>query len=159
MTAIPLALDGYLDDLPVPGDDGTIARFRVISSPTDDVADETVFACSTVEPFIAYALLTEIQPGDLVRISGYLTFPDRLDQGGPRLAVDSLELLAPAPARYLVEMVLDRYGPYIVVLDPEADAVPVFTEAGTWVGHAPNPDAITDLIAAYEAGGPSTDGN
>ncbi|MFF8415058.1 hypothetical protein [Streptomyces omiyaensis] len=41
MTAIPLILDGYLGELPVPGDDGLTARFQAISSPTDD----TVFAC------------------------------------------------------------------------------------------------------------------
>ncbi|MFE5597015.1 hypothetical protein [Streptomyces sp. NPDC056549] len=57
MTAIPLVLDGYLDELPLPDDDGLTARFRVISSPTDDVTDDTVFACRTADPHIAHALL------------------------------------------------------------------------------------------------------
>ncbi|MFF9854270.1 hypothetical protein [Streptomyces litmocidini] len=47
-------------------------------------------------------------------------------------------------------MTLDRYGPYLVVFDPAADTVPVFTEAGT----AEHADAITDLIHAHEAGIP-----
>ncbi|MFH8717505.1 hypothetical protein [Streptomyces zaomyceticus] len=44
MTAIPLVLDGYLDEFPVPGDGGLTVHFRVISSPTDDAVDETAWA-------------------------------------------------------------------------------------------------------------------
>ncbi|MGA4980192.1 hypothetical protein [Streptomyces cinereoruber] len=154
MTAIPLLLDGYLDDLLVPGDDGLTARFRVISSPTDDATDETVWACRTADPHLAHALLTLVQPGDLLRVGGHLALPGPGDEGGPRLDVDSLELLAPAPARHLVEMVLDRYGPYLVVLDPETETVPVFTETGAWVGTAEHADAVTDLIHAHETGTP-----
>ncbi|MFF9854265.1 hypothetical protein [Streptomyces litmocidini] len=160
MAALPLVLDGYLDELPAPGDDGLTARFRVISSPTDDATDdatdETVFACRTADPHLAHALLILMRPGDLLRIGGHLALPGPHDEGGPRLAVDSLELLAPAPARRLADMVLDRYGPYLVVFDPEVDTVPVFTETGAWVGTAEHPDAITDLIHAYETGTRST---
>ncbi|MER8233151.1 hypothetical protein [Streptomyces sp. NPDC094049] len=154
MTAIPLLLDGYLDNLPVPGDDGLTARFRVISSPTDDATDETVWACRTADPHLAHALLTLMQPGDLLRIGGHLAVPGPADgsTGGPRLDVESLELLAPAPTRHLADMVLDRYGPYVVVFDPETDAVPVFTETGLWVGTAEHPDAITRLIHTHETG-------
>ncbi|MFC8793358.1 hypothetical protein [Streptomyces cinereoruber] len=153
MTAIPLVLAGYLDELPVPGDDGLTARFRVISSPTDDTVDETVWACRTADPHLAHALLTLMRPGDLLRIGGHLALPGP-GEGGPRLDVDALELLAPAPARHLTEMVLNRYGSYLVIFDPEVDTIPVFTEAGTWVGTAEHSDAITDLIHTHETGSP-----
>ncbi|MDV5143232.1 hypothetical protein R1T08_02630 [Streptomyces sp. SBC-4] len=156
MTAIPLVLDGYLDELPVADDDGLTARFRVISSPTDDATDETVWACRTVDPHIAHALLTLMQPGDLLRIGGHLALPGPGDEGAPRLDVDALDLLAPAPTRHLAEMVLDRYGPYLVVFAPDTNEVPVFTETGAWVGTAEHPDAITDLIHTYETGTRST---
>ncbi|MFD9053520.1 hypothetical protein [Streptomyces zaomyceticus] len=157
MTAIPLALDGYLNALPVPGHDGLTARFRLISSPTDDAIDDPVFACRTVDPHIAHTLLTLMRPGDLLRIGGHLVLPGRDDNGGPRLSVDSLELLVRAPARHLAETVLDRYGPYLAVFDPETDTVPVFTEAGTWVGTAEHADGITDLIHTHESGDRAAD--
>ncbi|MFE5513993.1 hypothetical protein ACFQ9J_26015 [Streptomyces sp. NPDC056529] len=156
MTAIPLLLDGYLDDLPVADDDGLIVRFRVISSPTDDVTDETVWACRTTDPHLAHELLTLMRPGDLLRIGGHLALPGPGDEGGPRLDVDVLGLLAPAPTLNLTKTVLDRYGSYLVIFDPDTDAVPVFTEAGAWVGLAEHPDTITDLIHAYETGTRST---
>ncbi|MFE0776436.1 hypothetical protein [Streptomyces sp. NPDC058861] len=156
MTAIPLVLDGYLDDLPVADDGGLIVRFRVVSSPTDDVTDETVWACRTTDPHLAHELLTLMRPGDLLRVGGHLALPGPGDEGGPRLDVDALSFLAPAPAMDLAETVLDRYGPYLVVLDTETDTVPVFTEAGVWVGLAEHPDAITDLIHAHETGTRST---
>ncbi|RSS85788.1 hypothetical protein EF919_37695 [Streptomyces sp. WAC02707] len=118
MTAIPLVFDGYLDDLPVADDDGLIARFRVVSSPTDDATDETVWACRTTDPHLAHELLTLMRPGDLLRVGGHLTLPGPGDEGGPHLDVDALELLAPAPALELAAMVLDRYGPYLVVSTP-----------------------------------------
>ncbi|MFD7961319.1 hypothetical protein ACFV5J_11005 [Streptomyces zaomyceticus] len=60
MTAIPLVLDGYLDEFPPhsPGDGGLTVCFRGISSPTDDAVDETTWACRTVDPHVAHALLT-----------------------------------------------------------------------------------------------------
>ncbi|MFJ5712751.1 hypothetical protein [Streptomyces sp. NPDC093105] len=154
MTAVPLILDGYLDELPIPGDDGLTARFRVISSPTDDATDETVFACRTADPHLAHVLLNLMQPGDLLRIGGHLALPGPTDEGGPRMDVDALELLARAPARHLAEMTLDRYGSYLVVFDPDVDTVPVFTEAGIRVGTAEHKDAVTHLIHAHESGSP-----
>ncbi|MFC8460086.1 hypothetical protein ACFUJ0_25085, partial [Streptomyces sp. NPDC057242] len=97
MTAIPQVLEGYLDDLPVGDDDGLVTRFRVVSSPTDDATDETVWACRTTDPHLAHELLTLMRPGDLLRISGHLALPGPGDEGGPRLDVDALVLLAPRP--------------------------------------------------------------
>ncbi|AXK34666.1 hypothetical protein DVA86_20450 [Streptomyces armeniacus] len=153
MDAIPLALDGYLDAIPSPGATHGTARFRLIASPTDDVADESIWVCATRDPRIAHALLTEIHPGDLLRVTGYLLLPDGTASTA-RLSVDTLEVLATAPLQELHDMVLDRYGPYAVVYDADRDHVPVFTTAGTWVGEAANPDAIGDLIAAFESDGP-----
>ncbi|MFD8651003.1 hypothetical protein [Streptomyces mirabilis] len=67
-----------------------------------------------------------------------------------RLTVDALKVLATAPARALKEMVLDRYGDYVVVFDADTDAVPVFTALGQWVGMAESPDTIGTLIEIHE---------
>ncbi|MEE1806958.1 hypothetical protein [Streptomyces sp. BE133] len=61
-----------------------------------------------------------------------------------------LEVLGVAPARALQEMVLDRYGDYVVVFDADTDTLPVFTAQGQWVGLADNPDTITTLIDIHE---------
>ncbi|MET9438106.1 hypothetical protein [Streptomyces sp. NPDC006551] len=45
---------------------------------------------------------------------------------------------------------MDRWGDYVAVFNADADAVPVFTASGRWVGEVANPDTITDLIAAHE---------
>ncbi|MCX4616479.1 hypothetical protein [Streptomyces mirabilis] len=50
MNAVPLALDGYLDTIPEPDDGGTTARFRLVSSPTDDVEDEAIVPCTAKDP-------------------------------------------------------------------------------------------------------------
>jgi hypothetical protein len=47
-------------------------------------------------------------------------------------------------------MVFDRYGDYIAVFDADVDSVPVFTALGQWVGEAASPDAVGDLIEAFE---------
>ncbi|GGO98683.1 hypothetical protein [Wenjunlia tyrosinilytica] len=147
-----LAVDGYLYAVPTPGARCGTARFELICSPTDDAADDTVLSCTTADPRIAYALLTEIHPGDLLRVTGTLVQPG--DTGEPaRATVDALEVLAAAPLRTLREMVLDRYGPYLVVFDADTGTVPVFTENGAWVGEAASPDTIGDLIDAHENGG------
>ncbi|MEV6409779.1 MULTISPECIES: hypothetical protein [Streptomyces] len=96
-----------------------------------------------------HALLTEIQPGDLLHVSGLLTQSDNPAEPA-RFTVDTLEVLATAPARALQEMVLDRYGDYVVVFDTDSDAVPVFTARGQWVGMAENPDAVGMLIEIHE---------
>ncbi|MGX1127826.1 hypothetical protein RKD49_007942 [Streptomyces glaucescens] len=149
MDTKPLTVDGFLDTVPTPGDAPGTARFQLIVSPTDDAADDVVWSCTTGIARIAYALLTEIQPGDLSHVSGFLTQPD--DQAEPaRLTVDTWEVLATAPARALQEMVLGRYGDYVVVFDADTDTVPVFTALGQWVGMAATPDAIGTLIEIHE---------
>ncbi|MEW1699481.1 MULTISPECIES: hypothetical protein [unclassified Streptomyces] len=142
MTAIRLTLDGYLDEMP--------ARFRVVSSPTGQAVDETLWACRTFDPHIVHALMAEFRPRDLMRISGRLVVPGAATGAGPRLDIDTLQLLAPADAWHLAGPVVDRHGPYLCVLDPETGQVPVFHETGTWVGTAANPGAITDLIRTHE---------
>ncbi|MGV9342929.1 hypothetical protein [Streptomyces sp. NPDC003688] len=66
------------------------------------------------------------------------------------LLVDALEVLDTALIPVLREMVLDRYGDYVVIFDADIDAVPVFTAHGQWVGVADNPDAIAYLIDIHE---------
>ncbi|MFF4787828.1 hypothetical protein ACFY3E_41750 [Streptomyces griseorubiginosus] len=149
MDTKPLTIDGFLYTVPAPGDGPGTARFQLVVSPTDDLVDDVVWSCTTSDPRITYALLTEIQSGDLLHVSGLLTQLD--DPAQPaRLTVEALEVLAPAPARALQEMVLDRYGDYIVVFDADTEAVPVFTASGQWVGTAENPDAIGTLIEIHE---------
>ncbi|MFF4138067.1 hypothetical protein ACFY1B_42835 [Streptomyces mirabilis] len=149
MDTKPFTVDGFLDTVPAPGDAPYTARFQLVVSPTDDVVDDVIWSCITSKPGIAHTLLTEIQPGDLLHVSGVLTQPT--DPAEPaRLTVDALELLATAPARALKEMVLDRYGDYVVVFDADTDTVPVFTALGQWVGMAESPDAIGTLIEIHE---------
>lgn len=149
MDTKPLTVDGYLDTVPTPGDAPYTARFQLIVSPTDDAVDDVIWSCATSEPGIAHALLTEIQPGDLLHVSGVLTQPNSAAEPA-RLTVDALQVLATAPARALQEMVLDRYGDYVVVFDADTDAVPVFTALGQWVGMAESPDTIGTLIEIHE---------
>ncbi|MDX3698118.1 hypothetical protein PV726_49960 [Streptomyces europaeiscabiei] len=144
-----LTVDGFLDTVPTPGDAPYTARFQLIVSPTHDVVDDVTWTCTTSKPRITHALLTEIQPGDLLHVSGVLTQPDSATEPA-RLTVDALEVLANAPARALKEMVLDRYGNYVVVFDADTDAVPVFTALGQWVGMVDSPDTIGTLIEIHE---------
>ncbi|MDL5206678.1 hypothetical protein [Streptomyces sp. ALI-76-A] len=144
-----LTVDGYLDTIPTPGDAPYTARFELVVSPTDDVVDDVIWSCTTSKPGIVHELLTEIQPGDLLHVSGVLTQPHNAAEPA-LLTVDALEVLATAPARALQETVLDRYGDYVVVFDPDTDAVPVFTALGQWVGEAKSPDTIGTLIELHE---------
>ncbi|MCZ4098036.1 hypothetical protein [Streptomyces sp. H39-C1] len=154
MDAIPFTIDGFLETEPVHahGDThGTTADFRVISSPTDRTMDETLLPCATGDPRLAYALLTELKPGDLLRLSGLLVLPDRAD-GGMRLQVDALEVLDTVPlctTRDADQFTFDRHGDYIAISDSTA-VVHVWTEGGTWVGTAPDPASVDILITAYE---------
>jgi hypothetical protein len=149
MDTKPFTVDGFLYAVPTPGTRPGTAQFELISSPSDDPADDTVFSCTTEKSRIADELLTEIQPGDLLHVSGTLAPPATIGETA-QLTVDALEILAAAPARALKEMVLDRYGDYVVVFDAGTDAVPVFTALGQWVGMADNPDAIATLIDIHE---------
>jgi hypothetical protein len=73
MDTKPLTVDGFLDTVPTPGDAPYTARFQLVVSPTDDVVDDVTWSCTTSKPGIVHALLTEIQPGDLLHVSGVLT--------------------------------------------------------------------------------------
>ncbi|MGW2110939.1 hypothetical protein [Streptomyces sp. NPDC001948] len=153
-----LAIDGYIDAIPAPGLGWGTATFDLIHSPTDadtiapDTPD-TVYACTTADPRIADVLLREIQPGDLLRVTGIVVQPN--DPEAPaRFTVDALEVLEAAPAPVLYNLVLERGGTYVAVFDADRDQVPVFTVSGLWVGEAANPDVISDLIDAYEEGDP-----
>lgn len=153
-----LAIDGYVDAIPAPGTSWGTARFDLIYSPADadyiapDTPD-TVYACATGDPRIADVLLREIQPGDLLRVTGILVQLD--DPEAPaHFTVDGLEVLEAAPASVIYDLVLDRFGMYVVIFDVDRYQVPVFTTSGRWVGEAASPDAIGDLINAYEEGGP-----
>ncbi|MFJ2591024.1 hypothetical protein [Streptomyces sp. NPDC087538] len=144
-----LAIDGYVDATPAPGTSWGTANFDLIhpSADADQVAPEapdTIYACSTTDPRIADVLLHEIQPGDLLRVTGIVVQPD--DPTAPaHFAVDALEVLEAAPAPVL-------YGLVLVALGELRGPVPVFTASGHWVGEAAGPDAISDLIDAWENG-------
>ncbi|MGP3950941.1 hypothetical protein [Streptomyces sp. 7N604] len=108
MDTTHLAVDGFVDAVPTPGPRDTV-QFELIASPADDgtgdTDTDTVFACITGDPFITYALLTEIQPRDLLRVSGTVV---QLEHPGEaaRLTVDALEVLAAAQLPVLHETVL-----------------------------------------------------
>ncbi|MBZ6204710.1 hypothetical protein ACFY1G_34700 [Streptomyces olivaceus] len=141
------AVDGWVDAIPVPGPRGTVA-FDLVVRPADDAPD-TIVTCTSGDPRITDELLNGIQPGDLLRATGTLVQPPA--PGEPaRLTVDALEVLDTALVPVLREMVLDRYGDYVVIFDADTDAVPVFTAHGTWVGLADNPDTIATLIDIHE---------
>ncbi|MBX7555204.1 hypothetical protein ABZX95_50195 [Streptomyces sp. NPDC004232] len=97
MDAIPLALDGYLAAEAEPGDREGTASWRLnCSAGTDHLVEEAVIPCTTMEPEVAHALLTERQPGDLLRVIGHLTLPDTAN-GVIQLHADTLEVLWEAP--------------------------------------------------------------
>ncbi|MCZ4101005.1 hypothetical protein [Streptomyces sp. H39-C1] len=154
-----LAINGYVDAIPAPGTHWGTATFDLIHCPADadriaPDAPDTVYACTTGDPRITDVLLREIQPGDLLRITGTVLQPDD-PEATPRFTVDALEVLEAAPLPVLYDLVLERWGNYVAVFDADRDTVPVFTVDGTWVGEAASPDAIGDLIDASEKGGDS----
>ncbi|MGW3458571.1 hypothetical protein ACWDE9_02900 [Streptomyces olivaceoviridis] len=135
MDAIPLALDGYLAAEPEPGDRDGTAYWRLnCSTGTDHLVEEAVIPCTTMEPEIAHAMLTERQPGDLLRVIGHLTLPDTAD-GVLRLHADTLEVLWEAP-------LLDANGDHAdtaTATDADADrnsAIAALAEALTGFGQA-----------------------
>ncbi|MEU1129565.1 hypothetical protein ABZ383_06810 [Streptomyces sp. NPDC005900] len=148
------AVVGWVDAIPVPGRRSDTATFDLIVRPADidtlaDDAPDTVVSCTSGDPRITHALLTGIQPGDLLRVTGTMLQPPTPGEPG-RLTVDVLEVLDTALIPVLGEMVLDRYADYVVIFDADTDTVPVFTACGRWVGLADNPDAITRLIDIHE---------
>ncbi|MEU0219939.1 hypothetical protein ABZ281_34855 [Streptomyces sp. NPDC006265] len=147
------AVDGWVDAIPTPGPRGT-ATFDLVVRPADadtvaKDAPDTVVACTSGDPQTTRELLTGIQPGDLLRVTGTLLQPPTPGESA-RLTVDALEVLDTALVPALREMVLDRYGDYVVIFDADHDQVPVFTAHGSWVGLADNPDAIATLIDIHE---------
>ncbi|MFH8581747.1 hypothetical protein [Streptomyces zaomyceticus] len=147
------AVDGWVDAIPVPGPHHP-ATFDLIVRPVDlgsvgeDIHD-TVVTCTSGDPRIAHELLTAIQPGDLLRATGTLVQP--LAPGEPALlVVDALEILDTALLPVLRDMVLDRYGDYVVIFDADRDQVPVFTPYGVWVGLADTRETIATLIDIHE---------
>ncbi|MEV5620336.1 hypothetical protein [Streptomyces bacillaris] len=154
MDTEPVVLDGFLEEETVPGDlHGSTARFRIIVSPSDERTDEMVLPCGVTDPELAHAVLHDLVPGDTLRVTGHLHLPRT--PGEPMwLAVITLTVLETAPLdadpASVATAALERYGPYVSWFDADTDAVDVFTETGTWVGTAPAPDEIGDLLEAFE---------
>ncbi|MFE6985842.1 hypothetical protein [Streptomyces griseus] len=150
----PIALDGFLDEETIPGDlHGSTARLRLTVSPTDERTDEMILPCTVADPALAHAAIHDLVPGDKLRVTGYLHLPRT--PGEPMwLAVTTLAVLDTAPLltdpASVATAVLERYGPYACWLDADTTGVDVFTETGTWVGTAPEPDAIGALLEAFE---------
>ncbi|MEU4265599.1 hypothetical protein ACYCCF_30620 [Streptomyces argenteolus] len=145
-----VSLDGFLDEETVPGDNqGTTARFRLTISPTDDTTDETMLPCAVTDANLAISVLTDLVPGDELRVTGCLRLPRTPDE---RLClyVLTLEVLTPMPDQVASEMRIERNGPYLYVFDADHTTVPVWTTDGAWVGTAEDPASITQLLADYE---------
>ncbi|MGY4966635.1 hypothetical protein [Streptomyces sp. 900105245] len=150
-----IALDGFLDEETVPGDlHGSTARFRLTVSPTDERTDEMILPCSVADPAMAHQVIHHLVPGDKLRVTGYLRLPRTPDE--PMwLVVNTLAVLETAPQlsdpAALSTAVIERYGPYVCWFDAEdSGEIPVWTEAGVWVGTAGDPDALDELIEAFE---------
>ncbi|MFK4070500.1 hypothetical protein [Streptomyces sp. NPDC029674] len=136
MDAMPFTMDGYLAAEAEPGDrEGTVSWRLTCSAGTDRLVEEAVIPCTTMKPEIAHALLTERQPGDLLRVIGHLALPDTAD-GILWLHAESLEVLWEAP-------VLDADGEdadTATATDADADrnrAIAALAEALTGFGQAP----------------------
>ncbi|MCX5207611.1 hypothetical protein OG897_40180 [Streptomyces sp. NBC_00237] len=133
MDAIPLALDGYLAAEPEQGDREDSVSWRLTcSTGTDHLVEEAVIPCTTTQPQIAHALLTERQPGDLLRVTGIVTLPDTAG-GILQLHVETLEVLWAAP-------LLDT-GEEITAISTTAEAdcgraIEALSEALTGLGQA-----------------------
>ncbi|MFC7818711.1 hypothetical protein ACFUTR_29230 [Streptomyces sp. NPDC057367] len=147
------AVDGWVDTIPVPGPRDTVT-FDLVVRPADidalaDDAPDTVVTCTSGDPRITHELLNDIQPGDLLRATGALV--QSPVPGEPaRLTVDALEVLDTGLIPVLRDMVMDRYGDYVVIFDADREKVPVFTALGQWVGEADTPDTIATLIDIHE---------
>ncbi|MEU6310770.1 hypothetical protein [Streptomyces sp. NPDC047014] len=106
------------------------------------------------DPAMARTVIHDLVPGDKLRVTGYLRLPRTPDE--PMwLVVSALTVLETAPQRSdpaaLSTAVIERYGPYVCWFDAEdSGEIPVWTEAGVWVGTAGDPDALSELIAVFE---------
>ncbi|MEU3049177.1 hypothetical protein ABZ705_22160 [Streptomyces sp. NPDC006984] len=137
----------------MPGDlHGSTARFRLTVSPTDERTDEMILPCSVTDPALAHAVIHDLAPGDKLRITGYLRLPRTPDE--PMwLVVTTLAVLETAPQLSdpaAATAVIERYGPYVCWLDADTTDAEVFTEGGTWVGTAPEPNDLGELLEAFE---------
>ncbi|MGI5532533.1 hypothetical protein ACQEVX_35730 [Streptomyces syringium] len=151
MAADAITLVGFLDEETVPGDlHGSTARFRLTVSPTDEHTDELILPCTIADPQMAHTVLHELVPGDQLHVTGYLHLP-RTPEDPMRLVVTELTLMQPAPRLSdQATAIIERYGPYVCWFDADTPDVEVFTEAGDWVGTAPEPNGIGQLLAAFE---------
>jgi hypothetical protein len=173
MTTDSITLTGFLDDEVIAEDAGTRARFRVFVSPSDDRTDELALPCVTADPELARAVLSEFEPGDCIRVTGYLglpriaghpvwlhvatlelldTAPPRSPEGATQAGADAAAEPAAATATLSDHGLLERFGPYHVYTDPDLCADSIWTETGEWVGTAVYPTTAADLIHAYERG-------
>ncbi|MDJ0384981.1 hypothetical protein [Streptomyces sp. G-G2] len=147
-----IALDGFLDEETVPGDlHGSTARFRLTVSPTDERTDEMILPCSVADSELAHAVIHDLVPGDKLRVTGYLRLPRTPDE--PMwLVVNTLTVLETAPllSDPAATAVIERYGSYVCWFDADTTGVEVFTEDGTWVGTAPAPNDLGELLEAFE---------
>jgi hypothetical protein len=174
-----ITLTGFLDSEIISEDAGTRARFRVCVSPSDDQVDELALSCSVADPEIARVVLSDLEPGDRIRVTGYLGLPrisghplwlhvttlDLLDTAPPRSADATADATAdvtedtgaggddpvePATASLSDHGQLERFGPYLVYTDPDLCADSVWTEVGEWVGAAVYPTTATELIHTHQ---------
>lgn len=105
--------------------------------------------CLVTDPALAFSALTELVPGDELRITGHLQLPQ--STGEPMcLYVLTLETLTPPPGQSSSEVRIERNGPCLFVFDADHTSVAIWTETGTWVGVAEDAGAITQLLADYE---------
>ncbi|MGX9923500.1 hypothetical protein ACWIG4_27040 [Streptomyces sp. NPDC002248] len=155
MTDDAIALDGFLDEETVPGDlHGSTARFRLTVSPTDERTDEMILPCSVTDPALTHTVIHDLVPGDKLSVTGHLRLPRTPDE--PMwLDVTALTVLETAPElsdpAAVTTAVIERHGPYVCWFDAEdSGEIPVWTEAGVWVGHAGDPNALRELIEAFE---------
>jgi hypothetical protein len=164
-----VTLTGFLDDEIVSEDAGTRARFRLCVSPTDDRVGELALPCTVADPEVARIVLSELEPGDRIHVTGYLGLP-RIAGHPMWLHVATLELLdTPQPdtdtddqdeqdvdgtaaASSTLSDVgrLERHGPYIVWSDPDRCADTVWTETGELLGTAVYPDTASTLIHTHQ---------
>ncbi|GGV89990.1 hypothetical protein [Streptomyces massasporeus] len=150
----PIVLDGFLDEETVPGDvHGSTARFRLTVSPSDERTDEMLLPCSVADSELAHAVIHDLVPGDKLRVTGYLRLPRTPDE--PMwLVVTTLAVLETAPQlsdpAAFATAVIERCGPYVCWFEADTTEVEVFTEGGDWVGTAPEPNDLGELLEAFE---------
>ncbi|MFE9770014.1 hypothetical protein ACFYPC_36740 [Streptomyces sp. NPDC005808] len=133
MEPLPYALTGYLDRIAVPGTGLGTAAWRLTSSPDNCTEEqEAVIPCVTSNPDLAHTLLTECQPGDLLRVTGHLTLPDTAE-GHIRLDADTLEVLPETELDLELEELLQEEGeddaPETEEHDERARSIQVLAEA------------------------------